>query len=530
MVKYTPSNQLALEGFSTPFENELSPDNRWVKLAALVPWDELAAVYAEKLSGRSGRQSIDVRMVIGAIIVKHRLGLDDRGTVAMIAENVYLQYFCGLPAFRTGEPFHPTVFVDIRKRMGADSFDRWNEKIIERADGIRPKKKRKVDKCREEPDGGDGPPTNKGTLKLDATVADQRIAYPTDVGLLNAARKEAERMIDLLYGQAGPCKKPRDYRRVARSEYLAFSKKRGKTKKEVRKSIRKQLGYLKRDLGHIERLLDTIEGRRRNGEAVGMFPDMPDPYPCRFPLPWRDQRIYWVLRLLYDQQKYMYDEKVHSVADRIVNIHQPYVRPIPRGKDRVSTEFGAKISSSETDGMARTEHISWDNFNESKDLELQVEAYRKTHGRWPELLLADRIYLNRENRKRLKEKGIRTVGVPLGRPPKEELTAHQKRKRKKERNQRNHIEGKFGQGKNAYGLKDIRAKRRDTSESWIGAIFFTMNLVSLAKIADLYAIFCALFKKEPRYGTYPGGMKGLLSKVFAPIGNGCRNASRIVAA
>ncbi|MFS4418775.1 transposase, partial [Maribacter sp. 2307ULW6-5] len=264
--------------------------------------------------------------------------------------------------------------------------------------------------------------------------------------------------------------------------------------------------------------------------AAGMFPDMPDPYPSRFPLSRRDQRIYWVLQLLYDQQKHMYDEKVHSVADRIVNIHQPYVRPIPRGKDRVSTEFGAKISSSETGGMARTEHISWDNFNESKDLELQVKAYRKTHGRWPELLLADRIYLNRENRKWLKEKGIRIVGVPLGRPPKEELTAYQKRKRKKERNQRNHIEGKFGQGKNAYGLGDIRAKRRDTSESWIGAIFFVMNLVALAKIADIHAIFCALFKKVFRCGTYPGVIKGLLSKVFAPIGNGGRNAPRIVAA
>ncbi|MFS4415805.1 transposase, partial [Maribacter sp. 2307ULW6-5] len=123
MIKYTPSNQLTLNGFSTPFENELLADNRWVKLAALIPWDELAAVYSEKLSGTCGRQSVDVRMVIGAIIVKHRLGLDDRGTVAMIAENVYLQYFCGLPAFQPKEPFHPTVFVDIRKRMGAESFD-----------------------------------------------------------------------------------------------------------------------------------------------------------------------------------------------------------------------------------------------------------------------------------------------------------------------------------------------------------------------------------------------------------------------
>jgi hypothetical protein len=63
-------------------------------------------------------------------------------------------------------------------------------------------------------------------------------------------------------------------------------------------------------------------------------------------------------------------------------------------------------------------------------MELQVGAFRDTHGHYPELLLADRIYLNRGNRKWLKEKGIRIVGVPLGRPPKENLTAYQKRKRK----------------------------------------------------------------------------------------------------
>jgi hypothetical protein len=99
------------------------------------------------------------------------------------------------------------------------------------------------------------------------------------------------------------------------------------------------------------------------------------------------------------------------------------------------------------------------------------------------------------------------------------LNAHQKWKRKKERNRRNHIEGKFGQGKNAYGLADIRAKRRDASESWIGAVFFRMNLVSWAKIADLYAIFCSLFKGWPRPGPF-----------FGPVGNRDRNIRAIGAA
>ncbi len=109
--------------------------------------------------------------------------------------------------------------------------------------------------------------------------------------------------------------------------------------------------------------------------------------------------------------------------------------------------------------------------------------------------MADQIYLNRNNRKWLKENNIRTVGKPLGRPPKQELNAYHKRKLKKERNQRNLIEGKFGQAKNAYGLGNIKAKRSDTSQSWIGAIFFIMNLITLSKIADKYAIFCAFLEK-----------------------------------
>jgi len=504
MIKYTSSDQLTLAGFSHPFDNELSPGNRWVKLAQLIPWDALASVYSKALSSTSGRESIDVRMVIGAIIVKHRLGLDDRGTVAMISENIYLQYFCGLTSFQTKEPFHPTVFVDIRKRMGASNFDAWNTLIIERAEGLRPKKKRTVGKDSDDDssDGKTGVPKNKGTLKIDATVANQKIVFPTDAGLLNATRKESERLIDLLYKESGLGKKPRDYRRMARTEYLVFSKKRRKSKRVVRKFIRKQLGYVKRNISHIENLLNLIAARRRKGQLTGMFPEMKDPYPYKFPLSKRDQKIYWALQHIYEQQKYMYEEKTHSVPDRIVNIYQPYVRPIPRGKDKAATEFGAKISASEMDGMSRVEHISWDNFNESLDVTLQVETYKTTYGHYPELLLADRIYLNRKNRKWLKEKHIRIVGKPLGRPPKQDLNAYQKRKLKKERNRRNLIEGKFGQAKNAYGLNNIQAKRNDTSQSWIAAIFFIMNLITLTKIADKYAIFCALFKKMDAFTIF----------------------------
>lgn len=157
----------------------------------------------------------------------------------MISENIYLQYFCGLPSFQARLPFHPTVFVDIRKRMGRADFDKWNWLIIEKADGLRPKRKQVINEIRIDDKSESKDHPGRGTIKIDATVADQKIVYPTDVDLLNTAREQTERMIDLLYKISGSYTKPRDYRRVARKAYLGFSKKKKKTKRYIRKQLRK---------------------------------------------------------------------------------------------------------------------------------------------------------------------------------------------------------------------------------------------------------------------------------------------------
>jgi hypothetical protein len=190
----------------------------------------------------------------------------------------------------------------------------------------------------------------------------------------------------------------------------------------------------------------------------------------------------------------MYREKKHSIENRVVNIYQPYVRPIPRGKEKSSVEFGAKLGVSEVEGYVRINNLSWEAYNENSDLKKQVEEYKRQYEHYPEVVLADKIYLSRENRDYLKGLGIRISGKPLGRPPANE-SYYQKRKRRKENNQRNHIEGKFGQGKNAYGLSRIRARRQDTSESWIAAIFFVMNLVKLVKVADIFFFFIFIIQK-----------------------------------
>jgi len=132
MIRYRSEKQLPLEGFETPFETALDKNNRWVKLSECIPWDVLADSYYQTLSVKEGRPAKDARLVIGAVIIKHKLCLSNEETVDQIqddsmdgggrapsgtsAENPYLQYFVGLPGYQTKAPFVPSLFVGIRTK------------------------------------------------------------------------------------------------------------------------------------------------------------------------------------------------------------------------------------------------------------------------------------------------------------------------------------------------------------------------------------------------------------------------------
>ena len=484
MIRYNSINQLSIEEFKTPFQTKLNPENRWVKLTQLLPWDEMAGIYYKAMSVDKGAPSIDARIVIGAMIIKHKQKLDDRDTITAIQENPYMQYFLGLSNFINKEVFDPSLFVAIRKRIGLDKFDQMSQCIINLANGDKPKHsptKRNNDKTEDnntlsEQVEQEKPKKNKGKLKLDATVADAYIKYPTDLDLLNDSREKGEELIDLLSKKLELKVKRRTYRREARKRILLIAKKKNKSKKEIRRGIRQQLDYVKRDIKHLHNLLDQFEGET-------------------FPLNREQQKYLFVIQHVYQQQRQMYDKKEHNCDNRITSIHQPHVRPIVRGKAKTKVEFGAKIGVSLRDGYSRIDTLSWEAYNESSDLTKQIEGYKTLYGYYPEVVQVDRIYLNRENRNWLSERNIRYTGKPLGRPQKTQLTGYQKYKNRKEMAERNHIEGKFGQGKNGYNLNKIRARLQNTSESWIAAIFFVMNLVRFSK-DFLFAFFWTYLKRQ----------------------------------
>jgi hypothetical protein len=486
------ATQLQFENFYLPFGGRLRSDNRWVRLAKLIPWTEFEPLYADTLADSGmGCPAKSVRIALGSVIIKERLGTSDEETVAQIQENPYLQYFLGFHEYRDEPPFDPSMFVHFRKRLGADIVMTVNERIAQLAvsqssSPEQPSSETEppsspgggrvvgsetipaVSSAQEEPpreasESSESPSANQGKLIVDATCAPADIAYPTDLNLLNEAREIAEQLIDtLFFPLQGRVSKPRTYRQKARKDYLLAAKARRLSARKRRMAIGKQLRYVHRNLRHMERLL--------NHETVNLMLLSP-----------RQYRQLLIIREVYRQQKTMFDQRCHRIEGRIVSLSQPHIRPIVRGKAKAPTEFGAKLSVVLIDGYAFLDQIGWENFNESTRLPEQIEQYRTRFGCYPASVHADKIYRSRENRTYCRTRGIRLSGPPLGRPPKvtDENRAHldaQKQIARQDELDRIAIEGKFGQGKRRFGLGRVMAKLAVTSECAIAVTFLVMNL------------------------------------------------------
>ena len=460
MYKFKREKQISFTDFNQPQGMQMNPNNRWVKKAAMIPWDTIEAEYAKLFPSHTGMPAKPLRMALGSLLIQKQYHYPDEELVEQIRENPYYQYFIGLPGYEDKIPFVPSLLVEFRKRLSEDVLNEINEMIIA------------FNAQQDDDDSNDGSgdagqsdqqdsatdSENAGTLILDATCAPQNIKYPQDIELLNEAREKLEDMICQVSDEYN-FYRPRMYREKARKDYLALAKCRKRSAKKIRKAIRKQLQYICRDLGYITNLLE-------NNDVT---------------LSCSDAQMLDTLQALYAQQQYMFANNTHSVENRIVSISQPYIRPIVRGKAKSPVEFGAKLDLSvDETGMCRIEKLSFDAYNESSVLKTAIENYRERMGHYPERVLVDQIYRNRENISYCSNLGIRLSGKKLGRPKKDADSKAEKKIAYQDNTDRIEVERKFSLAKRKFGLGLLLTKREDTTRASIVLSIIAMNIDRLA--------------------------------------------------
>ena len=476
-MKFTSQKkQLTLDLFRSSLQ-DLDKSNRWVMLGDLLPWAEIEKRYNSKLkNGVKGAGNKPARLIIGAMIVKHKLSLSDEETIQMIQENPYMQYMCGLSEFTDEPVFDPSLFVTIRKRISEQELNEMTVSLLQEQQRLKEERKHQEEQS---DDNSHNPPASalvesgsaeftdsrgrkhSGVLKIDATCADAEVRYPVDVDLVNDGCRIIEEYT------AGVCKllgvrKPRTPYQSVRGIYLELVKRKKKGGKFLKDTLRMMLAYL--------------------DKATRMLFDIlvSDPRSNEFFTPAKKQILGAVCTML-QQQKEMLANGTHQCANRIVSIFQPHVRPIVRGKAKARTEFGAKIGVSVVEGYTFIDHHSWDAYNESSDLSLQIQLFKERFGCLPATVLADKIYMNRPNRNILEDLEVRTYCKPLGRPPKEPPPPEVKARMAKAVGERNEVECSFGTGKRVYRANNIRAKLPDTARCWTGMCYFVKNVMKFLR-------------------------------------------------
>lgn len=454
MYKTEKDAQMTFEDFNQSCGMKLDPNDEWVVAAGRVDWAAVEELYRALFPSKRGRPALGARMALGALIIQLRMGLSDRRLIAEIGRNPYYQYFVGMAAYRTKCPFGHGVLPDLRKRFGMDFLTAVNETLLKDA-GPTPEhagKKGKKGKKKETP-AANG---NLGTMILDATCSPSNIRYPQDFSLLNEAREKLDGMIDRLHAAAGDPRRPRTYRRVLRKAYLAMARSKRRPAKKMRSLVRVMLCAVRRNMDFVDAYL---------GKGLALADK-------------RDVRNLGTIRRLYEQQKEMFDERKHTVQDRIVSVTQPFVRPIVRGKARAAVEFGAKYDVSvDGNGHARLEKASFDAYNECTVLKGAVEGYRRRTGRYPRRVLVDQVYRTKENRAYCEEHGIEMSGRKPGRPPRDG-----KERRRAEKDERRNdadrieVERFFSRDKRCFGAGLIMTKLSDTTLGCIALAVLVANL------------------------------------------------------
>lgn len=306
-----------------PLEN-LSKSNRWVIIADRINWTDIETEYNRRLKNQKyGAGNKPARLVIGAIIIKHLTCLSDAETIATIQENPYMQYLVGLKYFSDKPIFSPELLVSIRKRIDDDFFNviilsLQNTPKVESKDNLEDK----------DNDGHDGSGSTDSSakekselaisvdadgqkhseiMKIDATCTDAEVRYPTDVYLLKDASREIERLTNK-FCEKNSIKKPHTYRSHTRSAFVMFLKRKHNGKKLINATKERILHLLSRD---IQCFIATIGSMRTNALKH---------------LTKTDFRNLWTLMKVYQQQKEMFDNNIHTCMNRIISIFQPHTQ------------------------------------------------------------------------------------------------------------------------------------------------------------------------------------------------------------
>jgi len=319
-------------------------------------------------------------------------------------------------------------------------------------------------------------------MRVDTTVVETEIHYPTDASLLGDGVRvltRAMKRITKLAGTAGA--KLRDRARSTRRCLIQIgraSRSRAEQGKErMWQCYRRLMAITGRVVGQARRFSREIaEGIKRCTCPLDQAAVEGDRTYLETMIP----RVQQVLR----QTRERIDLGNTRAPGKIVSLFEPHTEIIRKGKAGKPTEFGKMVKIQEAEQQIVTHYEVYDQRPCDSDLLIPaLEVHEQQFGQVPRLVTADAGFYSARNEAQAHERGVKRVAIPnLSTKSAERKALHKKRWFRNAQKWRTGCEGRISLLKRRHGLNRCRYKGASGMRRWVGLGVIADTLINIARV------------------------------------------------
>jgi IS5 family transposase len=416
----------------------------------IAPWRAL-------FSARLGRPSVPIDTLLRLLYLKHRYQLGFESLCREVSDSIGWRRFCRIGLDRPVP--HPTTLVKLVGRAGPEVIEQLNTALVAKLAAGKLLRARK--------------------LRVDTTVVEADIDYPTDADLLEHAVRKLGGLVRRIKGRGA----------ASRTRFRDRGRAAGRRMKQLARTLRRRTGVAMAEVdrltgevaaiarttlrevqvvaGNARRALARRPGDGRLGRLVGDLAET----------------IAATQRLLAQTGQRLAGNRV--IPDRLVSLADPDARPIRKGKPGRPTEFGYTLLVAEDErGFIADHRVEQGNPPDAPQLVPAVQRVIAVTGRPPGTVVGDRGFGTAANDQAVAALGVKRVGLQRnGRPGTARLAVERTRRFRRLRNWRVGVEARISHLKRSFGLRRTRLRRLGGARTWVGLGIFAYNLQRMTVVA-----------------------------------------------
>jgi transposase, IS5 family len=416
----------------------------------IAPWRGL-------FSARLGRPSVPVDTLLRLLYLKHRYGLGYESLCREVADSISWRRFCRIGLDRPVP--HPTTLVKLVRRAGPEVVEELNAALLHKLAGERLLRARK--------------------LRVDTTVVEADIDYPTDADLLEHAVRKLGGLVRRVKARGA----------ASRTRFRDRGRAAGRRMKQLARTLRRRTGVAMAEVDRLtgevaqiaRRTLRQVQVVARNARRAGAR--RPDDGRLGRLVGELEETIIHTGRLLAQTDQRLAGNRV--IPDRLVSLADPDARPIRKGKPQHPTQFGYTLLLTEDErGFIADHWLQRGNPPDGPQLLPAVERVAAVTGRPPRTVVGDRGFGTAANDQALEALGVKHIGLQRnGTPGKARLALERTRRFRRLRNWRVGIEARISHLKRSFGLRRTRLRRLGGARTWVSLGIFAYNLQRMTVVA-----------------------------------------------